>query len=236
MNPITEEVREELRRRANPEGAEKTRRFFKETISTLGLSTAESSEVAKSFHLRLRGDLPLALEVGGELHASGVLEEAGVAVGIVKRMRRSLRPEHFDVFDGWVDLLTNWANTDGLCCDLVSETVKLDPGLVGRLLGWTASRSRWRRRAAAVSLVPIVRRGGMLEEAFSVADRLMEDRDEMVQKGVGWMLKEASKRHPEEVREYLLKWRQRTSALVLRYASEKLPAEKRVLKSKYCSG
>jgi 3-methyladenine DNA glycosylase AlkD len=50
------------------------------------------------------------------------------------------------------------------------------------------------------------------------------------------MLKEASKRRPEEVRKYLLKWRQRTSALILRYASEKLPAEKRVLKTKYCSG
>jgi 3-methyladenine DNA glycosylase AlkD len=58
----------------------------------------------------------------------------------------------------------------------------------------------------------------------------------MVQKGVGWMLKEASKRRPEEVRKYLLKWRQRTSALVLRYASEKLPAEKRVLKTNYYSG
>jgi len=236
MSSIAEEIRVELRRHANPAGVEKAKRFFKEPIDTLGLSTPETREVAELFYPRLKGDILLALEVGGELHASGVLEEAGVAVGLVRRMRRSLRPEHFDVFDGWVDHLTNWANTDGLCCDLISETVKLDPSFAGRLLNWTASGNRWRWRAAAVSLVPIVRRGGMLEEALSVADRLMEDRDEMVQKGVGWMLKEASKRHPEEVRKYLLKWRQRTSALVLRYASEKLPAEKRVLKTNYYSG
>jgi 3-methyladenine DNA glycosylase AlkD len=72
----------------------------------------------------------------------------------------------------------------------------------------------------------------MLEEAFRIADRLMTDEDDMVQKGVGWLLKEASRRHPEEVREYLLRWRDRASALVLRYASEKLPEEKRVLKTK----
>ena len=72
----------------------------------------------------------------------------------------------------------------------------------------------------------------MLEEALSVADRLMEDPDEMVQKGVGWMLKETSRRHPDEVRDYLLKWRQRTSALILHYASEKLPPDKRVLKTR----
>jgi 3-methyladenine DNA glycosylase AlkD len=44
----------------------------------------------------------------------------------------------------------------------------------------------------------------------------------MVQKGVGWLLKEASKEHPDEIREYVL---------ILRYASEKLPKDKRVLKT-----
>jgi 3-methyladenine DNA glycosylase AlkD len=55
----------------------------------------------------------------------------------------------------------------------------------------------------------------------------------MVQKGVGWMLKEASKRHPEEVRTYLLRWREKSPALILRYASEKLPKDLRVLKTKH---
>ena len=83
-----------------------------------------------------------------------------------------------------------------------------------------------------MSLVPIARKGEMLDEIFRIADRLMIDGDDMVQKGVGWLLKEASRKHPNEVREYLLKWRERTSALVLRYASEKLPKDKRVLKTK----
>ena len=52
----------------------------------------------------------------------------------------------------------------------------------------------------------------------------------MVQKGVGWLLKEASKKHPKEMREYLIKWKPKTSALILCYASEKLPNDKRVLK------
>jgi 3-methyladenine DNA glycosylase AlkD len=108
--------------------------------------------------------------------------------------------------------------------------VRKDPRLTERLLEWTESESRWRRRAAAVSLVPIARKGEMLEDVFRVADRLMEDRDDLVQKGVGWLLKEASKKHPVEVRDYLLRWRTRTSALVLRYASEKLPKDLRVLK------
>jgi 3-methyladenine DNA glycosylase AlkD len=54
----------------------------------------------------------------------------------------------------------------------------------------------------------------------------------MVRKGVGWLLKEASKEYPDEVRGYLLRWRERTSALVLRYASEKLPRAKKVYETK----
>jgi 3-methyladenine DNA glycosylase AlkD len=60
----------------------------------------------------------------------------------------------------------------------------------------------------------------------------MADGDDMVQKGVGWLLKEASREHSEEIREYLLRWREKASALTLRYASEKLPRDMRVLKTK----
>ncbi|MCW4037036.1 MAG: DNA alkylation repair protein [Candidatus Bathyarchaeota archaeon] len=229
---IVEEIRAELRRRASTEGVEKARRFFREPIEVYGLSTSQEMEIVKRFYPQVKGDLPLALEVAGKLVESRVLEEASIGVRLLKRMTRLFTPELFEVFDEWVDHLTNWANTDGLSTWLISETVRLEPGLTERLLRWTESENRWRRRAAVVSFVPIARRGEMLEEVFKIADRLMTDGDDMVQKGVGWLLKEASREHPDEVRDYLLRWRELTSALVLRYASEKLPREMRVLKTK----
>ncbi len=72
----------------------------------------------------------------------------------------------------------------------------------------------------------------MLEEVLLLADHLMVDSDDMVQKGVGRLLKEAFREHPDEVKDYLLRWRELTSALVLRYVSEKLPMELIVLKTK----
>ena len=110
--------------------------------------------------------------------------------------------------------------------------MKDDPGNVESLVMWTGSESRWRRRASAVSLVPIVRKGDLFEDSFRIADRLMTDGDDMVQKGVGWMLKEASKVHPQEIHDYLVKWKPDVPALTLRYASEKLPKELKVYKSR----
>ncbi len=230
MNTLTAEIVAETRRHYDPERAEASKRFFREPIEAWGLPMPTCKEIADRFYPRVKGNLPLAIEVAGELHTQRVIELPIIGDYMLKRMKGRLTPEHFDTFDSWIDFLTNWATTDTLCTGIIYETVRKDPRLVQRLLVWTGSENRWRRRAAAVSLVPIARRGDLLEDAFRVADRLMEDRDDMVQKGVGWLLKEASKKHPDEVREHLIRWRQRTSALVLRYASEKLPMDKRVLK------
>ena len=230
MNPLTEEIITETRQHYDAKKAEAAKRYFREPIESWGLPMPLCKEIAATFYPWVKENLPLAVEVVGELHRHGVFEVAVVGDCMLTRMKGYLTPRHFDAFDGWVDTLSNWANTDGMCTGLISETVRKDPKLVERLLDWTNSENRWRRRAAVVSLVPIARKGEMLNDVFRLADRLMEDPDDMVQKGVGWLLKEASKRHPEEVREYLLRWRLKTSALVLRYASEKLPSDKRVLK------
>jgi 3-methyladenine DNA glycosylase AlkD len=230
LNPLTEEILTEVHKHYDVEKLERAKHYFRESVSCWGLPMPLCKEIADGFYPRVKKDLPLAIEVVGELHEQGVFEVAVVGDYLLSRMKRHLTPAHFDTFDKWVDTLDNWANTDGMCTGLISEIVRKDQRLVKRLLEWTVSKNRWRRRAAAVTLVPIARRGEMLNDILMIADRLMEDRDEMVQKGVGWLLKEASKKHPQEVREYLLSWRSQTSALVLRYASEKLPKEKRVLK------
>lgn len=230
MNPLTEEIVAETRRHYDVGRAAASKRYFREPIEAWGLPMPKCKEIADRFYPRVKGNLPLAIEVTGELHRQPVIELPIIGDYMLKRMRGRLTPAHFDAFDLWVDSLTNWATTDTLCTGIIYETVKKDPRLVERLIEWTGSENRWRRRAAAVTLVPIARKGDMLVDVFRVADRLMEDPDDMAQKGVGWLLKEASKKHPDDVRKYLIRWRPKTTSLILRYASEKLPVEKRVLK------
>ena len=44
----------------------------------------------------------------------------------------------------------------------------------------------------------------------------------MNQKGLSWLLKETTRKHEKEVVKFLLKWKTKTSRLVLRYATEKV--------------
>ena len=232
MSDLAERIMAEVRDSGDPEQEAQLKRYFREPIESHGLTSQQSKDIAKKYYPEVKGDLPQAIRLTGMLMSHRNLSYSSVALRILERFSRYLEPSHFPVFDGWVDHLTNWATTDHLSTKILAETVKKDPALVENLLEWTGSENRWRRRAAAVSLVPMARRGEMLSDVFRVADRLMTDGDDMAQKGVGWMLKEASKKHPDEVREYLLRWREKSPALILRYASEKLPKGMRVLKTK----
>ena len=189
-------------------------------------------EIASRYYKELKDDLPRAMDLTEELMCTRNLTLSEVGIHMLRRFKRHIKGQHFPRFDGWVDYLTNWANTDNLCCGLIALAVRDDPSHVGSLVAWTGSGNRWRRRASAVSLVPIARKGDMLDDTFRVADRLMTDGDDMVRKGVGWMLKEASKVHPQEIHDYLVKWKPESPALILRYASEKLPKELKVYKSR----
>ena len=56
---------------------------------------------------------------------------------------------------------------------------------------------------------------------------LREDPDDMVQKGVGWLLKETYPRKPREVLKVLADWRATAPRLLLRYAAEKMTPKDR---------
>jgi len=75
-----------------------------------------------------------------------------------------------------------------------------------------------------VTLIIPAREGRYLDDVFEIADILLEDQDDMVQKGYGWMLKAASQSHQTEVFDYVMKNKTRMPRTALRYAIEKMDA------------
>jgi 3-methyladenine DNA glycosylase AlkD len=101
------------------------------------------------------------------------------------------------------------------------------PEYIDKLYGWARSENRWVRRAAAVTLIVPAKHGKFLKEAFRIADILLKDKEDLVQKGYGWLLKEASRLHHEEVFAYLMKHRDVMPRTAFRYALEKMPQQLR---------
>jgi 3-methyladenine DNA glycosylase AlkD len=76
-----------------------------------------------------------------------------------------------------------------------------------------------------VTLIIPAKQGKFLNDIFEIADRLLQDKDDLVQKGYGWMLKEASRKHQKKVFNYVLRHKDTMPRTALRYAIEKMPED-----------
>ncbi|MBU1041477.1 MAG: DNA alkylation repair protein [Proteobacteria bacterium] len=224
---LLEILRCDLRAKADPTHRTGARSFFKETIRPLGVRSKDlNALIARHWHAA-KGLSPHELTaLCDQLWDSGVFEEASVACKWCARALPSLGLEGFDVFERWLATrVDNWAHCDDLSSHCVGGLLALYPETIERTVPWLSSPNRWLRRAGAVSLVLPARHGLYLHHVFRVADVLLTDEDDLVRKGYGWLLKEASRAWPREVLEFILPRRGRMPRVALRYAIEFMPPD-----------
>lgn len=232
MKDILAEVRQTLIDSADEKTRESSHRFFKEgeKIQTYGVKTSVMREIGKMAFGSIK-DRPKAeiLALCEELWQSVYLEETFVACDWSYYIRKKYEPTDFVTFERWVNLyLNNWASCDTLCNHTVGTFIEMYPEYIKELKRWAKSDNRWVKRAAAVSLIVPARKGMFLKDIFEIADILLHDKDDMVQKGYGWMLKVASQAHLEEVFKYVISNKATMPRTALRYAIEKMPEDMRV--------
>lgn len=226
MDSVLGEIRAELRESVDAKTKASSQMFFKEKVTAYGVRTKTVNIIAKKYYKKLNGNAEV-FKVCEELFRSGMLEEAFIA-GKMADYVGVYDEADFEVFERWVNLyVDNWATCDTLCNHANGSFVTAYPGYVERLVEWTGSENMWVRRAAAVSLVVPAKKGLFLEEAFRIADLLMDEKEDLVQKGFGWLLKEESRTKQKEVYEYVLSKRAVMPRTALRYAIELMPQDMR---------
>lgn len=229
MNKIIESIREELQRNADEETRVSGQRFFKEETKTYGVKTATVTRLGKQYFKLIKDrEKQDIFDLCEELWQSGYMEESFIACHWSYYIRKQYQPDDFAVFEKWVDqYVTNWASCDTLCNHTVGAFVEMYPEYLSELKRWAKSTNRWMRRASAVTLIIPAKQGKFLSDIFDIADILLLDKDDLVQKGYGWMLKEASRTHQKEVFDYVVKNKKVMPRTALRYAIEKMPPELR---------
>lgn len=228
---VYQELRHQFELHQDPARAEAVKRYFKEPVQTYGLSVPQARALVRPFLPRLKREAGLddVLDLCQQLLQVNRLEEGGAAETLMTPFLKQLTPEHLPVLDRWVDYFSNWAVTDSISVHVIGALLERHPELAAKLVPWTQSPSRWRRRGSCVSLVLPVRHGRVgPAEVFAVTDPLMADRDDMVQKGAGWVLRDLSVQHQDQVVEYLKRYPS-AGRILVRYALEKMPQEKRQL-------
>src|SRR4029077_4212597 len=99
----------------------------------------------------------------------------------------------FKLFETWLDRISSWADHDALVHNLIAPMVASKPERARIVFRWAKSQNRWHRRAACVALIRGARVRMFLPEITRLSDSLLADEDDMVQKGLGWLLRETAK-------------------------------------------
>ena len=227
MSSIIDEIRQELTQKADEKTQSSGQKFFKEAVQLYGVKTAVVTKIGKEYFKQIKQQSKEDIfQLCEELWKSGYLEEICIACQWSYALRKSYKPQDFLVFERWVnEYVSNWASCDTLCNHTVGAFIDMYPEYLSNLKTWATSPNRWMRRAAAVSLIVPARQGKFLQEIFVIADILLLDKDDLVRKGYGWMLKTASQAHQQEVFEYVLAHKATMPRTALRYAIEKMPKE-----------
>lgn len=230
---IAAHIRRVLQDGASAPHTEEVQRFFKHEIKSRGWYADELRKVAVRFRRTILAehDLTYLLQVADHLFRDRVLEEKIFAVFMLQGVVGEFGRAEFKIFESWLDRVSTWADHDGLVHYLLGPIIARDESLLTRPPRWAKSKNRWHRRAAAVSLIHTTRQHKNFAQVQLISEMLLADEDDMVQKGLGWLLREAAKYNPDITVRYLMTIRERAPRLVLRTACETLPVDvrKRVL-------
>ena len=229
MEAIITKIREALIANADEKTRKQSEYFFKEKVTVYGIKSATVQKIAKDIFTEIK-DLPKAeiFAMCEKLWQSGYMEESFVACVWSEKLSKQFEPADFETLERWIkNYVSNWASCDTLCNHTVGDFVMMYPEYISKLKEFAHSENRWVKRAAAVTLIIPARKGLFQKDIFEIADILLMDSDDLVQKGYGWMLKAASQFDQQAVFEYVMNKKAVMPRTALRYAIEKMPEELR---------
>lgn len=224
---IAAEVRVQLKDGGSAAHARGVQWFFKEEIKSRGWYTAALRKAAIQARRKIlkEHDVSFLLQVADRLFTGRILEEKVFGIFLLENLTDRFGDGEFRLFESWLDRISSWADHDGLVHYLISPMVAAKPARARNAFRWAKSRNRWQRRAACVALIRGARQEMLFREIKRMTGMLLKDEDDMVQKGLGWLLRETAKYAPGRTAPFLMSIRDRAPRLVLRTACETLPTK-----------
>jgi 3-methyladenine DNA glycosylase AlkD len=227
IDQLIKKIRNNLKENVEEDTKKSFQRFFKEEVKYYGVKTGVVGRIANKYWKEIEKlDKKEIFSIFEELYKSDYTEEAFVVSFLAPKLDDVFEPADLKIFKRWIEkYINNWAKCDGFCNHTIGDFIEKYPASIKEVKSWAESKNRWLKRASAVSFIVPAKNGKLLKDVFEIADKLLLDEDDMVQKGYGWLLKESSRLHQKEVFDYVMKNKSKMPRTALRYAIELMPIE-----------
>jgi len=223
------EIEGGLQSTADPARAEHEKRYLKSDLDHFGASVPTIRRIAKGAladHSPLRRDDLVRLAAA--LWGRPVHECRMAAVELLHLGSGLLRADDMALIERLIRESKTWALVDGLAASVAGTLVERNPELGATLDRWASDEDLWVRRSALLALLLPLRRGeGDFERLSRYADAMLEEQQFFIRKAIGWVLREAARKQPERVFEWLAPRAGRASGVTVREAVKYLSDEQR---------
>ncbi len=242
MDRITlKNLKKEMESLSDPARAKFSERYFKTGKGEYGEGDVFlggiSTPNVNSFILKYE---ELSMEDIKKLLESKYHEERSVALGILKKhyekaLKKNDEKEKRDIYEfylGNTERINNWDLVDVTADKIVGQHLLENPKEIKTLDKLVKSKNLWERRIAVISTFAFIR-NGKFEKTLELCEKLLADKEDLMHKATGWMLREIGKRDLGIEKNFLKKHYKTMPRTMLRYAIEKFPES---LRQKYLRG
>jgi len=229
-------IETELRRSGSPERAASEKAYLKSDLRFLGVTLAEIRRVAKQAARDPSLDRDGVLRLVEELWRGPVFERRMAASLILDFRADDLRTEDLELIERLIRESRTWALVDELAGDVVGQ-IALRLRIRRTLDRWARDDDFWVRRSSLLAELKPLKHDAPFEPFARRADRMLEEREFFIRKAIGWVLRETSKRRPDEVYRWIAPRTQRASGVTMREAVKYLdPRRADRLMAAYAAG
>jgi 3-methyladenine DNA glycosylase AlkD len=226
---LAADIRRYCAAHADPAGAGKWARYFKEGYDAWGLLDPGHefwNQRQQEWMERCRGiGVSGLLKLGEILFSSGKYEEGAMAIRLLAASRDRMEAPEVGRLRRWFAAgIGNWAHTDVLCGEVIAPLLAGGNVPLNTLARWRTSRWKYQRRAVPVAMLGLLKAGRPVTALLAFVRPLMHDSERVVHQGVGWFLREAWKKDPGAVEAFLAEYKDTAPRLIYQYATEKMSA------------
>ena len=227
---VAEYIVQSLSQLSNPEKKKNVQQFFKNPVAAYGIETATLRRIARDWQKDLKKDWTLnkAVQLCELLIQERHVESKFIGILILSGFKPQFQPDMIKFAKRWLEShCDNWATADALASNIIAPLVGRYPEHIPQIIAWRSSSVLWVRRAALVAFIPHVKKGKLLDFAYTLAESLFDDSEDLIHKAVGWMLRETGTMHKKRLEEFLLLHGQEIPRTAMRTAIEKFPENQR---------
>jgi 3-methyladenine DNA glycosylase AlkD len=217
VSELAGEITEQLAAMSTPERAASERRYLKSELEFLGVTVWEVRRVMTAFDRSAALDRSGVVALVEELWRVPVHERRMAAVALLERHVADLEIGDLALLERLIRASRTWALSDGLATNVIGPMLVRHPRAGDAWLDrWAGDDDFWVRRTALLAEIEPLRHGAPFERFARHADAMLEEREFFIRKAIGWVLREVSKRRPEDVLAFIAPRTARASGVTMR--------------------